>query len=174
VDTVSHDRSKLFCEAASRGAPQARQIADRFHLQQNLAEALQDFFRHHERVLKSWSPPILIEATARARCYPRFIFSKRNYYINTIIVGCHKNCPPVPNKLSAAATKIVRDERRFRDQFASSKEQFPTVNQQLPIHRAGEAMPRFDHWRVLSHSGVHGAHPRSEVCGISPKALRRC
>jgi hypothetical protein len=52
VDTVSRDRSKLFREAASRGAPQARQIADRFHLQQNLAEALQDFFRHHERVLK--------------------------------------------------------------------------------------------------------------------------
>jgi hypothetical protein len=40
-------------EAASRGAPQARQIADRFHLQQNLAEALRGFFRQHEQVLKT-------------------------------------------------------------------------------------------------------------------------
>ncbi len=53
VNIVSRDRSKIFREAASRGAPQARQIADRFHLQQNLAEALRGFFRHHEQVLET-------------------------------------------------------------------------------------------------------------------------
>jgi transposase len=53
VNIVSRDRSKLFREAASRGAPQARQIADRFHLHQNLAESLRGFFRHHEQVLET-------------------------------------------------------------------------------------------------------------------------
>ena len=53
VDSVSRDRSKIFRKAASGGAPQARQITDRFHLQQNFAEALQGFFRRHEQVLKT-------------------------------------------------------------------------------------------------------------------------
>ena len=37
VDVVSRDRAGLYAEAARRGAPQARQIADRFHLLQNLS-----------------------------------------------------------------------------------------------------------------------------------------
>jgi transposase len=58
VDIVSRDRGKIFREAASCGVPQARQIADRFHLQQNFAAALQDFFRHHEQVLKTVAKPL--------------------------------------------------------------------------------------------------------------------
>ena len=52
VDLVSRDRGKIFREAASRGAPQAKQVVDRFHLQKNFAEALEKFFGHHKRVLK--------------------------------------------------------------------------------------------------------------------------
>lgn len=53
VEWVSRDRGKLFREAAARGAPQARHIADRFHLQQNFAEALEGVFRPYESVLKA-------------------------------------------------------------------------------------------------------------------------
>lgn len=52
VKIVSRDRGKIFREAASRGAPQAKQVVDRFHLQKNFAEALEKFFSHHKRVLK--------------------------------------------------------------------------------------------------------------------------
>ena len=52
VKIVSRDRGKIFREAASRGAPQAKQVVDRFHLQKNFAEALEKFFGHHKRVLK--------------------------------------------------------------------------------------------------------------------------
>ena len=52
VKVVSRDRGKIFREAASRGAPQAKQVVDRFHLQKNFAEALEKFFGHHKRVLK--------------------------------------------------------------------------------------------------------------------------
>lgn len=58
VDAVSRDRGKLFREAATRGAPQARQIADRFHLQQNFAEALEDFFRRYDAVVKAVAAPL--------------------------------------------------------------------------------------------------------------------
>jgi transposase len=52
IDLVSRDRGKLFREAATEGAPQAKQVVDRFHLQKNFAEALEKFFRKQERALK--------------------------------------------------------------------------------------------------------------------------
>jgi len=52
VRIVSRDRGKIFRAAANAGAPQAKQIVDRFHLQKNFAEALEKFFRHRKRLLK--------------------------------------------------------------------------------------------------------------------------
>lgn len=42
VDTVSRDRGGEYAAAARKGAPQARQIADRFHLLKNLREELKE------------------------------------------------------------------------------------------------------------------------------------
>jgi transposase len=52
IDLVSRDRGKIFRDAATQGAPQAKQVVDRYHLQKNFAEALEKFFRKQERVLK--------------------------------------------------------------------------------------------------------------------------
>ncbi|WP_040445772.1 ISL3 family transposase [Ktedonobacter racemifer] len=52
IDLVSRDRGKIFREAATEGAPQAKQVVDRFHLQKNFAEALEKFFRTQDRALK--------------------------------------------------------------------------------------------------------------------------
>jgi transposase len=52
IDLVSRDRGKIFREGATDGAPQAKQVVDRFHLQKNFAEALEKFFRKQERLLK--------------------------------------------------------------------------------------------------------------------------
>ena len=52
IDLVSRDRGNIFREAATEGAPQAKQAVDRFHLQKNFAEALEKFFRKQERALK--------------------------------------------------------------------------------------------------------------------------
>jgi transposase len=52
IDLIARDRGKLFREAATDGAPQAKQVVDRFHLQKNFAEALEKFFRKQERALK--------------------------------------------------------------------------------------------------------------------------
>jgi hypothetical protein len=41
VEVVSRDRCGLYAQAAMRGAPQARQVADRFHLIQNLRQSIQ-------------------------------------------------------------------------------------------------------------------------------------
>ncbi len=53
ITWISRDRGKIFREAATRGAPQAQHVADRFHLQQNLAEAVKHFFHRNAHVLKT-------------------------------------------------------------------------------------------------------------------------
>jgi transposase len=45
IDLVSRDRGQIYREAATEGAPQAKQVVDRYHLQKNFAEALERFFR---------------------------------------------------------------------------------------------------------------------------------
>ena len=41
VEVVSRDRAGFYAEAARQGAPQARQVADRFHLLQNFRETIE-------------------------------------------------------------------------------------------------------------------------------------
>ncbi len=47
VEVISRDRSGAFSKGARHGAPGAVQVADRFHLLQNLAEALEVIFSSH-------------------------------------------------------------------------------------------------------------------------------
>jgi transposase len=51
VEVVSRDRAGLYAEAAREGAPQAKQVADRFHLMQNFRETV-------ERQLGGYEAPI--------------------------------------------------------------------------------------------------------------------
>ena len=41
IEIVSRDRAGLYADAAHQGAPQARQVADRFHLLKNLRETIE-------------------------------------------------------------------------------------------------------------------------------------
>jgi len=56
VEIVSRDRCGLFAQAAREGAPQARQVADRFHLLQNLRQAIE---RQLSRAGRSTGRPLL-------------------------------------------------------------------------------------------------------------------
>ncbi len=47
LQAVSRDRGGAYTSAATQGAPQAIQCADRFHLMKNLGEALEGLLAHH-------------------------------------------------------------------------------------------------------------------------------
>ncbi len=53
VEIVTRDRSKAYERGIQQGAPSAIQVADRFHLLQNLAEALAQVFGGHSQTLKT-------------------------------------------------------------------------------------------------------------------------
>jgi transposase len=53
VQVVTRDRAGAYAEGTRQGAPQAVQVADRFHLLQNLAEALERAFSAHGAELQA-------------------------------------------------------------------------------------------------------------------------
>jgi transposase len=57
VKIISRDRGGSYALGGRLGAPDAFQVADRFHVLQNLRDALERFFLRHRRVLRSLSLP---------------------------------------------------------------------------------------------------------------------
>lgn len=55
VEIVTRDRASAYADAIRRGAPQATQVADRFHLLQNLREAVQRLLDRHQTILRKTS-----------------------------------------------------------------------------------------------------------------------
>jgi transposase len=53
VGVITRDRSRAYADGAQQGAPDALQVADRFHLRQNLAEALDQVFTAHGHILEA-------------------------------------------------------------------------------------------------------------------------
>ena len=51
IEIVSRDRASPYAEAATKAAPQAVQVADRWHLLRNLSEALVETLTPHHRLL---------------------------------------------------------------------------------------------------------------------------
>jgi transposase len=66
VQAVARDRATAYADGARHGAPAATQVADRFHLLRNLAEALEQVFHQHRRVLQTLHRPAAVSPLALA------------------------------------------------------------------------------------------------------------
>jgi transposase len=51
VEVITRDRARAYADGARHGAPEATQVADRFHLLQHLVEALEQVFHTHRAAL---------------------------------------------------------------------------------------------------------------------------
>ena len=68
VAVISRDRSSEYAEGARQGAPDAIQVADRFHLLKNLGETVQRVFTGHSQRIAPIPAP---ETTADVSSFPR-------------------------------------------------------------------------------------------------------
>jgi len=58
IEFISRDRASAYAEGARRGAPDAIQVADRFHLLHNLTDAVQHALERHQRTIRTAVAPL--------------------------------------------------------------------------------------------------------------------
>jgi transposase len=59
IEVISRDRWALYAQAASHGAPQAKQVADRWHLLKNLREAVERLLERRSRQIRQSLKPLI-------------------------------------------------------------------------------------------------------------------
>jgi transposase len=130
VEVIARDRSSAYAAGARQGAPAATQVADRFHLLQNLREALDQVFRTHEQTLDAVNdlvrqqpvplpdgtmalpvPPHAIPRPAQQRAVQRQV---RRQALHTQVWALHRQgwtAPAIAQHLGMSLRTVQRDLR---------------------------------------------------------------
>ena len=115
IEVISRDRSHAYAEGAAQGAPEAMQVADRWHLLKNLGEAL-------ERILQSKHPQLRQAAQRTAESV-------------AVVAAPEVSVPP-----EAAALKPLsqaqQQKQRSRERRLARYEEVITLHQQGCSQRA--------------------------------------
>jgi transposase len=127
IEVISRDRAGAYAEGARIGAPQALQIADRFHLDKNVTEALERYLLRNHRSLRQAgqeeqsSPPPACEAGST----PEHLVKAQ---------------PDVPGATLAAPLAVreptTRDARQARDRRARRLARYEEV---MTLHVQGKS-----------------------------------
>ena len=158
VEVIARDRATAYADGARHGAPAATQVADRFHLLRNLAEALEQVFHQHRRVLQDIHGPSAAFPLASAGQPSRVEESVLPPTVTTATL-------PLPS----TGESPRRAHRRLRYeqvcQLAQQGWTFQAIAQQVGLHRKTVAQ----YVRADSYPGR--ARPRSVLDPYKPYLL---
>jgi transposase len=144
VQVIARDRSSTYAEGARQGAAAATQVADRFHLLQNLAEALEPVFTTHDRALQA------VNAAMRQQPVP----------LPDGTVAVTVPPPPTPPAEEArAAQRAARRQARYDEAWALHRQGWSTAAIAAQVgcsRRTIERYLRMPTWPVQQHRRHYG------------------
>src|SRR4029453_4345655 len=144
VEVIARDRASTYAEGARQGAPNATQVADRFHLLQNLAEALEPVFTTHDRALQA------VNAAMRQQPVP--------LPDGTVAVAVPP--PPTPPAEEArAAQRAARRQARYNEAWALHRQGWSTAAIAAQVGCSRRTIERYlqrPTWPVPQHRRHYG------------------
>jgi transposase len=149
VEVITRDRWAAFAQAAAEGAPQAQQVADRWHLLKNLREAVERLFGRHAAQVRA----ILTDAP-QATAAPEATGKEA----------------PAP----AGVSEVQADEPLHASAAAvpPATEPFPSPREQARQAKHQERAQRYQQVRELHRQGL-SLHEIARTTKLSRKAVRR-
>ena len=133
VAIISRDRATEYADGATRGAPAAIQVADRFHLLQNLREALQRVLEQQVAAIEAAHAPLAEPIVPAAAEQPALT---------------------EPLTVTASADPLVRRSRRERLQAASRARRHDRYTQVRTLHDQGVSIHAIARQLELSRQTV--------------------
>src|SRR2546425_7992950 len=130
VEVIARDRASAYAEGARQGAPAATQVADRFHLLQNLAEALTHVFTTHGRALDA------ANATEHQQAVP----------LPDRTVAVPVPPPPTPARVEQqAAQRAAHRQARYEQVWALHRQGWTTAAIATQVGRSCPTIERYLH-----------------------------
>ena len=144
VEVIARDRASAYAEGSRQGAPQATQVADRFHLVQNLRETLDEVFTAHPQVL---------DVVNTAQCHQPVPLPD-----GTLAVPV----PPPPTPLRAqqqAAQRAATRQARYNEVWTLHRQGWPVAAIAAQVGRSPRTIERYlqmPTWPVPQHRRHYG------------------
>lgn len=136
IKLVSRDRGGDYAAAAREGAPQATQIADRFHLYKNLVEAVElTLARCRAEIRTNACETVQQEETERTKLV-----------VETTEVVCGENWKPAPDLCTESARLTRRAQRLDRDEQVMALRAQGLGNAEI-ARRVGLTARTLQHWQ---------------------------
>ena len=150
VEVIARDRASAYAEGARQGASEATQVADRFHLLQNLAEALDQVFTTHHHAL---------DAVNEAVCQQPIPLPD-----GTVAVPVPPPATP-PLVQQQAAQRAARRQARYEQVWALHRQGWPTAAIAAQVGRSCRTIERYlrtaDVARAAASQPLRAQRPQS-------------
>lgn len=147
IQVISRDRAGAYAQAARQGAPNAVQVADRWHLFKNLGEALTNLLGRHRRALRQVKLLTRVEAAHSTTAAPQSVaYQKRKHRFDQV-----RQLRDDGLTISAIANMMGLDRKTIRTY--SNAERCPSGQRNGPRRRMRKLAPYQDY--LLQH-GLEG------------------